>query len=82
MILNGAALDEKYATHATVGVEFYPEDFPNEIELPGCAEGHEMLSRQVVNGELLCRQEAILLSGIIERIRSIAAAGALSTRAM
>jgi signal peptidase I len=53
VILNGAALDEKYATHATVGVEFYPEDFPNEIELPGCAEGHEMLSRQVVNGEIV-----------------------------
>lgn len=53
VILNGAALDEKYVTHESVATEFYPEDFPNEVDLPGCAEGLEMLSRQVVNGEIV-----------------------------
>jgi signal peptidase I len=52
VILNGAALDEKYVVHnAEQG--FYPSDFPNEISLPECAEGHEMLSQQVVNGDIV-----------------------------
>jgi hypothetical protein len=38
VILNGTALDEKYVTHEGEEV-FYPADFPNAVELPGCAEG-------------------------------------------
>lgn len=53
VILNGAALDEKYAVHNAGEQDFYPDDFPNEISLPECAEGHEMLSQQVVNGEIV-----------------------------
>jgi signal peptidase I len=53
VILNGTALDEKYVTHEAGEDEFYPEYFPNEVDLPGCGEGHEMLSRQVVNGEIV-----------------------------
>jgi len=53
VILNGTALDEKYAVHKAYEQEFYPEDFPNDADLPGCEEGHEMLSRQVVNGEIV-----------------------------
>ena len=53
MILNGSVLDEKYALHQTGEPDFYPEDFPNESSLPGCAEGHETLSQRVVNGEIV-----------------------------
>jgi signal peptidase I len=52
VVLNGTALDEKYVVHKGED-DFYPEDFPNESSLTGCAEGHEMLSRQVVNGEIV-----------------------------
>ena len=52
VLLNGTALDEKYVTHKAQA-DFYPEDFPNAVELPGCAEGHEMLSQQVVDGEIV-----------------------------
>lgn len=53
VILNGSPLDEKYALHLYGQEAFYPEAFPNDVELPGCAEGHQMLSRQVVNGEIV-----------------------------
>jgi signal peptidase I len=53
VILNGTALNEKYVTHGFGQDDFYPEDFPNDVELPGCSEGHEMLSRQVVNGDIV-----------------------------
>ncbi len=53
VILNGTALDEKYAVHNASEVDFYPDDFPSESSLPGCAEGHEMLSQHVVNGEIV-----------------------------
>ena len=53
VILNGAALDEKYAVHQAGDQKFYPDDFPNEEVLPGCAEGHEMLLQYVVNGEIV-----------------------------
>ena len=52
VILNGTVRDEKYATHEA-HADFYPEDFPSAAELPGCAEGHEMLSRQVIDGEIV-----------------------------
>ena len=52
VILNGTALDEKYVVH-NGEQDFYPDDFPNELSLPDCAEGHEMLSQQVVNGEIV-----------------------------
>jgi signal peptidase I len=53
VILNGTALDEKYVTHKGGEEGFYPDIFPNDISLPGCAEGHEMLSQQVVDGEIV-----------------------------
>jgi signal peptidase I len=53
VILNGTALDEKYVLHNAREENFYPDDFPNESSLPGCAEGHEMLSQSVVNGEIV-----------------------------
>lgn len=53
VILNGAALDEKYVTHDPD--EDYGEDFPSDSAppLPECAAGHAMLSRQEVNGEIV-----------------------------
>jgi signal peptidase I len=51
VILNGTALDEKYVTHEAH--EDFLEDFPSAVELPGCAEGHEMLSQQIVDGEIV-----------------------------
>jgi signal peptidase I len=33
--------------------KFYPDDFPNSVELPGCAAGHEMLARAVVDEEIV-----------------------------
>src|ERR1700722_632553 len=53
VILNGTALDEEYVMHKTGGVDFYPDDYPNESSLPGCEEGHEILSQHVVNGEIV-----------------------------
>jgi signal peptidase I len=53
VILNGTTLDEKYANHEGHRAKFYPVNFPNEVELPGCAEGHEMLSQHVANGEIV-----------------------------
>lgn len=53
VILNGVALDEKYVVHKASEEDFYPDDFPSESSLPGCAEGHEMLSQSVVNGEIV-----------------------------
>ncbi len=53
VILNGTALNERYVTHESGGETFYPEDFPNDVELPGCVAGHEMLSKRVVNGEIV-----------------------------
>jgi signal peptidase I len=52
VILNGTVLDEKYVVH-NGDQGFYPDNFPNEISLPDCAEGHEMLSQHVVNGEIV-----------------------------
>jgi signal peptidase I len=53
VILNGTVLDEKYSIYKADEQDFYSNDFPNDLSLPGCAEGHEMLSRQVVNGEIV-----------------------------
>lgn len=53
VILNGTPLDEKYVVHETGDQEFYPDDFPNDASLPGCAEGHEMNLQRVVNGEIV-----------------------------
>jgi signal peptidase I len=53
VILNGTALDEKYVVHKADAEDFYSDDFPNELSLQGCAEGHEMLSQSVVNGEIV-----------------------------
>src|SRR5450631_4390987 len=53
VILNGTVLDEKYALHKAGEPDFYPDDYPNESSLPGCAEGHETLSLRVVNGEIV-----------------------------
>jgi len=54
VILNGVALDEKYVTHDPD--DHYGENFPNDFtvpSIPGCAEGQEMLSQDVVNGEVV-----------------------------
>jgi signal peptidase I len=52
VILNGTVLDEKYVVHNGEQA-FYPADFPNDADLPDCAEGHEMLSQHVVNREIV-----------------------------
>jgi signal peptidase I len=52
VILNGSPLDEEYVVHKGA-VDFYPDDLPSDSDLPGCAEGHEMLSQHVVNGEIV-----------------------------
>lgn len=52
VILNGNVLDEKYVVHQGEQ-DFYPDEIPNDTELPGCAEGHEMLSQRVVNREIV-----------------------------
>jgi signal peptidase I len=53
VILNGTALEEKYVVHNAGEQDFYPDEFPNETSLEGCAEGHEILSQRVVNGEIV-----------------------------
>jgi signal peptidase I len=53
VILNGTALDEKYVMHKADAEDPYPDDFPNDSSLQGCAKGHEMLSQSVVNGEII-----------------------------
>jgi signal peptidase I len=63
VILNGNALDEKYVVHTADEQGFYLEDFPNEESLPGCAEGHEMLSQHVVNGEIVVPAHAYFVLG-------------------
>jgi signal peptidase I len=63
VILNGVALDEKYAVHNLGGVDFYPDDFPNDTSLPGCEEGHELLSQHTVNGEIVVPAGAYFVLG-------------------
>jgi signal peptidase I len=63
VILNGAALEEKYAVHNAGGPDFYPDEFPNEVALEGCAEGHEMLSQHVVNGEIVVPAGQVFVLG-------------------
>jgi signal peptidase I len=53
VILNGTPLDEKYVVHNAGEQDFYPDNFPNESSLEGCAEGHEMLAPHVANGEIV-----------------------------
>lgn len=53
VILNGIALEEKYVVHNAGLADFYPDEFPNGESLEGCAEGHQMLSQHVVNGEIV-----------------------------
>jgi signal peptidase I len=52
VILNGSALEEKYVVHKADANDFYPDSIPNKSDLPGCAEGQEMFSQNVVNGEI------------------------------
>ncbi len=53
VILNGTALDEKYVMRKS-GEEYpYMDELPNDSSLEGCAEGHEMLSQHVVNGDIV-----------------------------
>jgi len=53
VILNGTALDEEYVTHEAGAKDPYGDGFPNDLGLPECKEGHEMLSRQLVDGEIV-----------------------------
>ncbi|MGD0345314.1 MAG: signal peptidase I [Terracidiphilus sp.] len=52
VILNGSALDEKYVVHKGED-DFYPDDLPSDSDFPGCAEGREMFSQHVANGEIV-----------------------------
>jgi signal peptidase I len=52
VILNGSALDEKYVVHNGAD-NFYPEDLPSKFDAPECAEGQEMFSKHIVNGEIV-----------------------------
>ncbi len=63
VILNGTVLDEKYVTRQTRLEPFYPKDFPNDVELPDCAQGHEAFSRQVVNGEIVVPVQSYFVLG-------------------
>lgn len=63
VLLNGTALDEKYVTHQTGHEDFYPNDYPNDVDLPGCSEGHEMLSQHVVNGEIVVPAQSYFVLG-------------------
>jgi signal peptidase I len=53
VILNGNALDEKYVMNKSGEEEPYLDDIPNDSSFQGCAEGHEMLSQHVMNGEIV-----------------------------
>lgn len=53
VILNGAALDEKYVVHKADIDDFYPDELPSNAEIPGCAKGTEMFSQHIVNGEIV-----------------------------
>ena len=53
VILNGTALDEKYVSLKSDKEEPLLDDIPNESYFQGCAEGHEILSQHVVNGEIV-----------------------------
>lgn len=53
VILNGNALDEKYVVHKADAVDLYPDNLPNEADLPECADGQEMLSQHTLNGEIV-----------------------------
>jgi signal peptidase I len=53
VILNEAALVERYAVHRGDEPDFYPDNFPNDSTLEGCTEGHEALSQHTVNGEIV-----------------------------
>ena len=53
VFLNGSTLDEKYVIRKSGEEYSYLDELPNESSFEGCAEGHEMLSHQVVNGEIV-----------------------------
>lgn len=61
VILNGSALDEKYVTHDAE--DHYGEDFPDDSTIPECKNGHEMLLRQVVNGEIVLQKGQYFVLG-------------------
>ena len=63
VILNGAALDEKYVKQDQDLDDFYPAEFPNDESVPGCAEGHEKLSQSVVNGEIVVPADRYFVLG-------------------
>jgi signal peptidase I len=66
VILNGTALDEKYAMHEAGVQDPYGGDFPNGLEfpeIPGCTEGHEMLVQHTVNGEIVVPAESYFVLG-------------------
>lgn len=63
VILNGKPLDERYVIHQAGAVQFYPVDFPNDVELPDCAQGHEEFSRQVIHGEIVVPPQSYFVLG-------------------
>lgn len=64
VILNGAALNEKYVTHDPNLDQVYPENFPTDsFDYPPCAGGQKMLSQHVVNGEIVVPAESYFVLG-------------------
>ena len=61
---NGVALNEPYAVHKLDYIETYRDDFPSGETYPGIApEAVEMLSRNVVNGELVVPADKYFVLG-------------------
>jgi signal peptidase I len=50
---NGVKVDEPYAVHKTDYIDSYRDNFPGEPNIALVPQGQEMLSRDVVNGEVL-----------------------------
>jgi signal peptidase I len=63
VFLNGTALDEKYVTHEASAEDPYGEGFPNDLGLLECKEGHEMLLRQLVSGEIVVPAKSYFVLG-------------------
>ena len=50
---NGAKVDEPFATHKTDYMDPYRDNFPGEPNTPLAPQGQDMLSHNVVNGEVI-----------------------------
>ena len=50
--VNGRKLDEPYATHKSIHLDSYRDNFPDDPNVPLAPQGAEMLSEHVSNGEV------------------------------